>query len=176
MKKHLEKRWEVMTKMNNLLYEINEAILSLTEMLKNGEIDEQAYIDTVEGMGAENAIEDIVKSILNLEAEVEAVKKAKWELDNKQKTAENSAEKLRKVLTQYMSIANSDKVKAGIFSISKGSAQSVELLYDDVENYPDKYLIEQKPKLDKRKLLADLKNGEAVDGAVLKQTDFVKIK
>ena len=67
--------------MNNLLYEINEAILSLTEMLKNGEIDEQAYIDTVEGMGAENAIEDIVKSILNLEAEVEAEVEAEAEVE-----------------------------------------------------------------------------------------------
>lgn len=166
---------EVMSKMNNLLYEINDSILALTESLNNGEIDQQAYIDTIENLGAENAVENVVKSILNYEAEVEAVKKEKWALDDKQKQAEKAAANLRSVLVQYMTSTNTRKVKAGIFNVSKGSTQGVELMYDDVENYPEAYLIEQKPKLDKRKLLADLKNGEKVDGAVLKSTDYVKI-
>ena len=166
---------EVTSKMNNLLYEINDSILALTESLNNGEIDQQAYIDTIENLGAENAVENVVKSILNYEAEVEAVKKEKWTLDDKQKQAEKAAANLRSVLVQYMASTNTSKVKAGIFNVSKGSTQGVELMYDDVEHYPEAYLIEQKPKLDKRKLLADLKNGEKVDGAVLKSTDYVKI-
>lgn len=162
--------------MNNLLYEINSAILQLTESLTEGDIDEQAYADTIESLGAENAIEDVVKSIKNLEAEAEAIKAEKDSLDCKQKQAEATATKLKKILLQHMELTNSPKLKAGMFNISQGSTQSVELLYDDIENYPEEYLIAQKPKLDKRKLLSDLKEGEIVDGAIIKTTKYIKIK
>lgn len=162
--------------MNNLLYEINSAILTLTESLTEGEIDEQVYTDTIESLGADNAIEDVVKSIKNLEAEAEAIKTEKDSLDIKQKQAEATAAKLKKILLNHMEITKSPKLKAGVFSISQGSTQSVELLYDDIENYPEEYLVSQKPKLDKRKLLSDLKDGEVVDGAIIKTTKYIRIK
>lgn len=162
--------------MNNLLYEINSAILQLTESLTEGEIDEQAYADTIESLGAENAVEDVVKSIKNLEAEAEALKAEKDSLDYKQKQAEATATKLKKILLTHMELTNSPKLKAGMFNISQGSTQSVELLYEDIENYPEEYLVAQKPNLDKRKLLSDLKDGEIVDGAIIKTTKYIKIK
>lgn len=161
---------------NDLLYHINEAIAALTESLEAGEIDQQAYIDTVENLGGENAIEDVVKSILNLEAEAEAVKAAKIALDSKQKRAEAAADSLRQIVVKFMDLTNAPKLNAGIFKVTKGSTASVDLLYEDMENYPAEYLIPQKPRLDKRKLLADMKNGAQVDGAVLKTTNFIKIK
>lgn len=162
--------------MSNLLYEINEAIESLTDSLVNDEIDEQTYIDTIESLGAEAAVEDIVKSIMNADAEAEAIKIQKMMLDGKLKHAETKVDRLKQILMRYMALTNMGKLKAGIFSVTKGSAQSVELLYDNIENYPEEYLIAQKPKLDKRTLLKDLKDGKQVDGALIKQTEYVKIK
>jgi hypothetical protein len=162
--------------MNNLLYEINSAIAQLTESLADGEIDEQAYADTIESLGASEAIEDIVKSIRNLEAEAEQLNVEKMLIDSKKKRAEETASSLKKVLINYMALTKSDKVEAGVFKITKGSTQSVELLYEDIENYPEEYLVEQKPKLDKRKLLSDLKEGCIIDGAIIKTTDYIKIK
>lgn len=162
--------------MNNLLYDINAQIAQLTESLSEGEIDQQTYLDTIEAMGAEEAVEQIVRSIMNLEAEAEAVRIEKMSLDGKQKHLEQAADNLRKILTLHMELVNQPQLQAGIFSVTKGSTQSVELLYEDVTNYPADYLISQKPKLDKRKLLKDLKDGKMVDGAVLKQTDYIKIK
>ena len=162
--------------MSNLLYEINDAVTGLTESLISGEIDEQAYVDTIESLGAENAIEDVIKSIRNYEAEAEEIKIEKMNLYAKQKYVESAAEKLRKMIIKYMSLTKQPKLKAGIFNVTKGSNQSVELLYDDIENYPEEYLVAQKPKLDRRKLLADLKDGTVVDGALIKQTECIKIK
>ena len=162
--------------MNNLLNEINDAIAQLTESLAEGEIDEQTYLDTIESMGAEEAIESIVKSIRNLEAESEQLNIEKMMIDAKKHRADSTADELRKLLIRYMKLSKSDKVKAGIFNISRGSTQSVELLYEDIENYPEEYLVEQKPKLDKRKLLSDLKEGCIIDGAIIKTTDYIKIK
>lgn len=162
--------------MSNLLYEINDAITGLTESLADGEIDEQTYLDTIESMGADTAVENIVKSILNADAEAEAIKTEKMMLDGKQKHAELKVDKLKAILVKYMELTHQSKLKAGIFNVSKGSSQSVELLYDDIENYPEEYLVQQRPKIDKRKLLADLKDGVLVDGALIKQTEYVKIK
>lgn len=162
--------------MSSYLYDINGAILELTEALENGEIDQQAYLDTVESLGAENAILDVVKHIRNLEAEAEEIKIEKMHLDSKQRRAESTVDKLRKILLEYMSLTNVDKMTAGVFNVTKGSTTGVELLYEDIENYPQEYLIEQKPKLDKRRLLTDLKNGCIVDGALLKNTEYIKIK
>lgn len=162
--------------MNNTLYEISAAIAQLTEQLADEEIDNQTYLDTIESLGADEAVEQVVKSILNIDAEAEAVKTEKMMLDAKQKRLEKTADNLRKVVIGYMEVSKQPKLKAGIYSVTKGSTQGVELLYDDIENYPEEYLVDQKPKLDKRKLLADLKAGEIVDGAIIKQTDYIKIK
>lgn len=157
------------------LYQVNEAIMTLSEALADGDIDEATYLDTIENMGAENAIEDVVKSIRNLEAEAEAVKLERMHLDGKIKRAETQAEALRKVLVKYMQLTNASQLKAGIFKVSTGSTISLDLLDDNIEGYPDEYLIPQQPKLDKRKMLADLKNGATVDGALLKATKYIKI-
>lgn len=162
--------------MMNNLYEINGAIMQLTESFADGEIDEQAYLDTIESMGADTAVEDVVKSILNLESQAEAIKLEENRLVTKRRTAERTADRLREILGQYMDITNETKIKAGVFSVSRGSTMSVELMNDDVESYPEKYLVQQKPKLDKRQMLADLKNGESIDGAVIRVTSHIKIK
>ena len=67
------------------LYEINGQILQLAEMLEAGEIDETIYTDTVQALGGEIAIEDIIKAIRNKNAEAEALKA---EADAKQAEAE----------------------------------------------------------------------------------------
>ena len=51
-------------------------------------------------------------------------------LDAKQKRLEKAADNLRKVVIGYMEVSKQPKLKAGIYSVTKGSTQGVELLYD----------------------------------------------
>lgn len=158
------------------LYEINGQIAQLAEMLSDGDIDQQIYDDTVSSLGAVSEIEELVKAIRNKEAEAEMFKAEKDRLAEKQKSAETAVERMKSMLTDYMKLTNDKSITAGLFKITLGQTQSVDLLYDDWKNFPEEYLINQQPKLDKRKMLSDMKAGTAIDGAVLKTTNFVKIK
>ena len=158
------------------LYEINGAIAQLVEMLTDGDIDQQTYEDTVSSLGAVSEIEELVKAIRNKEAEAEMFKAEKDRLAERQKSAEAACERMKTILTDYMKVSNSKSVDAGLFKVTLGQTQSVDLLYEDTEFYPEEYLIEQKPKLDKRKMLAALKAGDTIDGAALHTTEYVKIK
>ena len=158
------------------LYEINGAIAQLVEMLTDGDIDQQTYEDTVSSLGAVSEIEELVKAIRNKEAEAEMFKAEKDRLAERQKSTEAACERMKTILTDYMKVSNSKSVDAGLFKVTLGQTQSVDLLYEDTEFYPEEYLIEQKPKLDKRKMLAALKAGDTIDGAALHTTEYVKIK
>ena len=158
------------------LYEINGQIAQLAEMLAEGEIDQQIYQDTIASLGAESQIEQLVKAIRNAEAEAAMYKEEKDRFAEKQKSAETACERMKKLLIDYMVVTESKSINTGLFKVNIGQTQSVELMYDDINNYSDAYIIEQPPKLDKRKMLSDMKAGITVDGASLKTTNFVKIK
>ena len=156
------------------LYEINGQVMQLTEMLENGEIDETVYNDTVESLGGQIAIEDVIKSIRNKQAEIEALKAESDRLTEKRRNCENAVEGLKNVLLTYLKVTNQKKVKTELFSVSKGTSKSVTITDDS--KIPVEYLIQQVPKIDKKAILAQLKAGEAVSGAIIEEKEFITIK
>lgn len=156
------------------LYEINGSILQLTEMLESGEIDETVYNDTIESLGAEIAVEDVVKAIRNKQAEAEAIKAEADKLTEKRWRAEAAAEGLKNILLTYLTATQRKKVSAGVFTIRRNASKSVEIL--DETALPESYLIAQPPKVDKKAILAKLKEGEAIEGTQLKESEYVTIK
>lgn len=156
------------------LYEINGSILQLAEMLESGEIDETVYNDTVEALGVEIAVEDVVKAIRNKLAEAEAIKAEAEKLTEKKRRAEAAADGLKKMLLTYLTATQQKKVNAGMFSVSRGTSKSVEIT--DESAIPETYLIAQPPKVDKKQILADLKAGQTIAGAAIKESEHVTIK
>lgn len=156
------------------LYEISGAIQQLTEMLSEGDIDEAIYNDTLESLGANNAIEDVIKAIRNYQAEAEALKAEADKLTAKRKAAEHTADKLKFMLMDYMSRTEQKSLSAGLFKVSKGSTKAVSI-YDE-KALPGIYLVEQPPKPDKAAMLQALKSGEEIPGAELTTNEHIKIK
>lgn len=156
------------------LYEINGQIAQLAEMLESGEIDQQAYDDTVEALGADIAVDDVVKAIRNKSAEAEAFKAEADRLTEKRKRAEAAVDGLKNVLVTYLNATGQKNCKTELFSISKGTSKSVAIV--DETAIPATYLIPQPAKLDKKAILAKLKAGEQVQGATLEVSEFVTIK
>lgn len=156
------------------LYEISGAIQQLTEMLSEGDIDEAIYNDTLESLGANNAIEDVIKAIRNYQAEAEALKAETDKLTAKRKAAEHTADKLKSMLMDYMSRTEQKSLSAGLFKVSKGITKAVSI-YDE-KALPGIYLVEQPPKPDKAAMLQALKSGEEIPGAELITNEHIKIK
>lgn len=156
------------------LYEISGAIQQLTEMLSEGDIDEAIYNDTLDSLGANSAIEDVIKAIRNYQAEAEALKAEADKLTSKRKAAEHTADKLKSMLMDYMSRTEQKSLSAGLFKVSRGSTKAVSI-YDE-KALPGIYLVEQPPKPDKAAMLQALKSGEEIPGAELITNEHIKIK
>lgn len=156
------------------LYELTQNALALQEMLESGEIDETVFSDTLEGMGTEEKVENICKVIRNLDAKAKALKEEKERIASKQTTAENGVKRLKESLLIHLQALNKKKVDAGLFTVSLSSTTSVAITQPDWVH--SDYLIPQDPKIDRKKIAEDLKNGKEVAGAELQKTEYVRIK
>ena len=156
------------------LYEINGQISQIAEMLAEGEIDQDVYNDTVEALGAEGAVEDVIKAIRNKQAEALAYKEEAERLIEKKRRAEDSVEGLKKLLLTYLTVTDQKKVNTSLFTVSRGSSKSCAIT--DEAKIPAKYFVPQPPKVDKKAILAALKLGEEIEGATLQESEHVTIK
>ena len=156
------------------LYQITQSTQQLLEMLSEGEIPEDVYKDTVDSLGAENAIDDVVKAIRNKQAEAEAFKAEADRLTEKNQAAEKAVDSMKKLILDYMRATDQKKTGTGLFTVSRRSSKSCELT--DETKIPEQYLIPQPAKIDKKAILAELKEGKEIAGARLKESESIMIK
>lgn len=163
-----------------MLYNLTSKAYELYEQLSDPEIElpeeqlQEIYKDTLEANGESYLIDRTVELIRNFEADAEAAKNEKDFFYKKQKTAENAVKRLKAELMSYLIISNQKKVKTEKFSVTKSQSQSVYI--SDENLIPEKYLIEQAPKIDKMKIKADLKEEIEVTGAELKTSESIRIR
>lgn len=156
------------------LYEMTQDVLYLQNLLEEGEIDEQAYRDTVECMCIEGKIENICKMMKNLEAKAAAYKSEEDRMAKRRKTIENSVKRLKDSVLDFMLCSNNKKVEAGVFTVGLGSSTSVNVL--DASHIPEEYLTPQPPKIDKTALGKALKEGKEIDGVELAKNPYITIR
>lgn len=156
------------------LYELTQQAAVLQQMLEDGEIDEQAFKDTLDAMGTGEKVENICKVIRNLEADAEAYKKEKDRLASKQKVAENSVKRLKELLVNYLLTTNAKSLKQGNFKVSLGTSERIKILYEDM--IPEEYLTPQPPKIDSAGIKKAIKEGEEIAGATIETGYHVTIR
>ena len=158
------------------LYEMTAEIRNLYEMLAEADAEDidQIVSDAIEGIEADKKVEGYCQVIKQLKADAEMLKAEKARIDRKKATAENAIERMRKALTDFMEASHQDKVKAGTFSVSMRETASVNILNE--LDLPERFLIPQMPKADKKAIKEALDNGEKVDGAELTFTKGVTIR
>ncbi|SCJ98991.1 Siphovirus Gp157 [uncultured Clostridium sp.] len=159
------------------LYELAENYLNLQELLENQEIPQELItkaLDQVDGELEEKA-ENIAKLIKTLEVDINGFKEEEKRLSDKRKSLENRVKGLKEYLDGAMKLTGKTKFKGKLFSFNiQKNPPSASIL--DESLIPEKYLIKQEPLIDKKSILMDLKNGEDIPGAELKQTESLRIK
>ena len=77
-----------------------------------------------------------------------------------------------------MEVTGEKKIKGDLFTVAiQNNPSSVVMDEQYLENIPEKYLIPQEPKLDRKKIAEDIKAGEDLNGiAHLEQTESLRIK
>lgn len=161
------------------LYEIAQEYMQLCEIVEDTDVDEQVFEDTLAGIEAEleEKADAYAVILANLDNDTEKIDKEIERLTKMKKILKSRSDFLKRNLTNTMLLMNKKKFKTDIhsYSISK-NAPSLNIL--DEAKIPEKYMVAQEPKLDRKMLLADVKaNPEKFAGiAETKQTESLRIR
>ena len=162
------------------LYQLTDDYLTLLEMAEDPDMDEQALMDTMEGIEGEIEIkaEGYAKVIRTLEGDAAACDAESKRLRNKKQTIENNIKRMKSALQMAMEATGKTKFKTALFSfgIQKNPA-AVVMDEGYIENIPERFLIPQDPVIDKRAIKEALKSGEDLEGiAHLESTSSLRIR
>lgn len=162
------------------LYQLHEGYLNLVEVLENAGEDENLRELVTNSL---NEIEDnikdkadnVVRFIRNLESEANAIKEEEKRLAEMRKKREKQVENLKQYLFDFTKVADGQKIKGSIFTVSiKKNPASV--VVDDLEAIPEEYKrVKTVVEADKTLLKKILKDVE-VAGVHLEQKESLNIK
>ncbi|MBF8970189.1 siphovirus Gp157 family protein [Streptococcus sp. NLN76] len=120
--------------------------------------------------------ENIAKVLLEEDVAIDGIDKEIKRLKEFKESREKKKKKLKSILFESMIKADKRKFKTELFSFNiRKNAQS--LLIESEKDIPDEYFKEKTEiKLDKRELLADMKEGLVIDGVSLQRTESLVIR
>ena len=157
------------------LYEIDNAILECIDF-ETGEIIDIDKLNELQ-LERETKIENVACWIKDLKAEAEAIKAEKLALAERQKSAENKAESLKKWLAYAL---QGEKFKTAKCSVSFRNTETVEVTEEGLENLMrggnDELLTYKAPEPNKTAIKQAIKAGLNIAGVQLVQNVSTIIK
>lgn len=157
------------------LYELTQSYQQVLEIAE--QLDSETLKDTLDSINdaVEQKVENTAFVVKQLEANVSVIDEEIKRLQAMKGTQTNNIKSLKLYLQESMEKVGLDKVQGKLIKIAiQNNPQSVEVLNENV--IPKNYFVEQKPKLDKKTILADLKSGAQVEGVEIKQTRSLRIR
>ena len=154
------------------LYELTGQFLDIYNL----ELDEETKLDTLDSIDwnsdYEEKVENYIKVMKNLEADVEARKAEIKRLTELNKADEKKKDHLKETLSTSMQLTGHERVDTPLFKVSFRKSQAVEV---DELVLPESYKVATwKP--DKKRLKEDLKNGLEIVGASLVERKNLSIR
>lgn len=154
------------------LYELTGQYLEIYNM----ELDEETKLDTLDSIDweteYETKVENYIKVMKNIDADVEARKAEIKRLTELNKADEKKKDHLKDTLSVSMNMTGHERVDTPLFKVSFRKSQAVEV---DETVLPEAYKVATwKP--DKKRLKEDLKNGLEIIGASLVERKNLSIR
>lgn len=154
------------------LYELTGQFLDIYNL----ELDEETKLDTLDSIDweteYETKVENYIKVMKNLEADVEARKNEIKRLMELNKADEKKKEYLKDTLSASMILTGHERVDTPLFKVSFRKSQAVEV---DEAVLSEAYKVATW-KADKKRLKEDLKNGLEIIGASLIERKNLSIR
>ena len=157
------------------LFELTQSYQQVLEIAE--QLDAETLKDTLDSINdaVEQKVENTAFVVKQLEANVSVIDEEIKRLQAMKGTQTNNIKSLKLYLQESMEKVGLDKVQGKLIKIAiQNNPQSVEVLNENV--IPKNYFVEQKPKLDKKALLTDLKSGAQVSGVEIKQSRSLRIR
>ncbi|MBC6150080.1 siphovirus Gp157 family protein [Listeria booriae] len=155
------------------LYELTQSYQNVLDIAE--QLEAETLKDTLDAIteGFEIKAENTAKVIKTLEAEVAGLDAEIKRMSERRSAIKNNIDGMKRYLKEELEKIGVDKVKGQHLTVRiQNNPQSVRV---DDESKLIGYLIEQPKKLDKKTLLADLKDGKKVEGAEIQQGRSLRI-
>lgn len=149
------------------IYELTNELSLLWDLMENGELEDEVLIGAFDCAKEDLAdkLEGYCKFIKNLESDIQGLKAEEERLNARRKTMENTVTRCKEAMKFALNTAGEKKIACGTFTVSvQNNAPSVVLDEQYLENIPEEYLVPQEPKIDKKKIKADIDAGKNLDG------------
>ena len=159
------------------LYELTEMyqnISSLIEENADNETLEKALDEITDSIQIK--AENMAKLIKSIEGNINVLKDEEKRLQVKRRALENKVVNIKEYLENQLKTMGLKKVQGNLFTVSiQKNPQSVNILDEDL--IPEKFKVTKTTtSIDRKELLAALKEGQAVEGAEIKQTESLRIR
>jgi chromosome segregation ATPase len=165
------------------LYDLTGDYAKFAEYMEQVELEpemQEALEDALNNLGKdiEIKLENYAKIIKNFESDIAGLKAEEERLAKKRKAMENSIKNMKQRMTEAMIRTGKVDIKGELFKFKvQANPPAVVMDVNYIEDVPEKYLIAQDPKIDKKKLAEDLKAGVELDGvAHLEASASVRIR
>lgn len=156
------------------LYKLTDAYQRLLDMAEDTDSDfTDALADLSDSI--ENKVESIAKLVKTLESKENAYKSEKDRFAEKQKVVANKIKRLKEYVQESMDQVGAKKIEGELFTVAIQKSP-VSLKIEDERYIPEGYWVPQEPKLNKKELLEDLKQGTEVMGVELTQGEHLRIR
>lgn len=133
---------------------------------ENGDVDATLLLDMIEGeTDLHELLLEVDESVAQYESNVEAIKVRIEGLNKRKARMQKSADTLRTIIMSAMDKAGIQKINDACTTLSL-KVKPPSLMVTDESLLPSDYF-EMKPILNKKTLLADLKDGKEIQGAEL---------
>lgn len=152
------------------LYDLTGEYAKFAEYMEQVELEpemQEALEDALNNLGEdiEIKLENYAKIIKNFESDIAGLKAEEERLAKKRKAMENSIKNMKQRMTEAMIRTGKVDIKGELFKFKvQANPPAVVMDVNYIEDVPEKYLIAQDPKIDKKKLAEDLKAGVDLDG------------
>jgi len=149
------------------LYELTAEYRAVQALADDGEVSEQAIVDTLDALEMEisKKAEGVLAIMTNVEAAIPAIDEQIKRLQAMKKAAENRSAWFKGYLLTNMQAMDISKIECPLFKITRVKGRQVVNVADESQ-VPDYYMVTKIISApDKKKLLADLKAGAVIPGA-----------
>ena len=165
------------------LYDLTGDYAKFAEYMEQVELEpemQEALEDALNNLGEdiEIKLENYAKIIKNFESDIAGLKAEEERLAKKRKALENSIKNMKQRMTEAMIRTGKVDIKGELIKFKvQANPPAVVMDVNYIEDVPEKYLIAQDPKIDRKKLAEDLKAGGELDGvAHLEVSSSIRIR
>ena len=143
------------------LYEMTAAQKELYELMTSGEIDEEVYADTLEGIGIAEKIEGYCVVENELSGDLDKIESEIKRLTAKKAAIENNVKRLRLRLGDCLLTMNTTKYNAGTYTVYRRETQQV--IIDDPQKIPAEFMKTKVSEAPNKALIKErIKSGEEI--------------